>query len=279
LPARQPLAEQDVREQHRDHRVERAEHRHEGEQPVAARKREERVRGDVGEADRRDGEQVAPPDRERRAQRCRAREQDRKRADARADERRQRVPLPAAEAEEVDEQAERDRGRHREPHGAPALPRLRSPFLSRGEHRAAERGGRAHGRDDARALPGRERERERDDGAAGGDRRDDAHRPERQRAVERREPDAPADAGEEAERKRLSADVPADADRDQQRDESGPLRHDRHGERRQAPRQRSAGEVGDAPHERRREGERQRERVQAAIASSLPSVHRASTGP
>src|SRR5580765_6891558 len=52
LHARETLVEDDEREQYRHHRIERAEHRDERKQAAAAREGEQRVGGDVAEADR-----------------------------------------------------------------------------------------------------------------------------------------------------------------------------------------------------------------------------------
>ena len=141
--ARQPLAEQHVGEQHRRHRVERAEHRDEREQPVAAREREERVRRDVAEADR---ERPAASHRRgsgaTRGRRARAGAAG-ERADPGAGERRERAALAAPEPEEVGEEAERDRRQGCERDRPGAVRYLRPALLGRGEHGARERERRA----------------------------------------------------------------------------------------------------------------------------------------
>jgi hypothetical protein len=67
----------------------------------------------------------------------------------------------------------------------------------------------------------------------------------------------------------IPSDVAAEADRREQQHEPGGLRDDRDGERRQPPRQRTAGEVRRAPHDRRAEGEREGEEAQFRRSTSM----------
>jgi len=72
-------------------------------------------------------------------------------------------------------------------------------FLGRGEDGACE--GHARAADTSGAGDRRSPARaERDERAARDDRGDDAHRADRERAVEQREPDPAADTGEQTER-------------------------------------------------------------------------------
>ena len=115
------------------------------------------------------------------------------------------------------------------------------------------------------------------DRAAGDDRRDDAHRPERERLVERGQADPAADAGEHAEPERAPFDLAAgDRERDEQRREARGLRDHRHRDRRQPPREQPAAEVGEAP--RRRRGEREQD-GDRAHALKLIDRARAGAGP
>src|SRR5262249_11676190 len=117
-------------------------------------------------------------------------------------ERRERAPFPAAETEEIREEAERDRRDRGERDRAGTVRRLRTAFFRRSKHGASERDDGADRGQRSRPLAGRDRDRERHDRAAGDDRGDDAHRPQRQRLVEGGEPRSAADAREHADPQR-----------------------------------------------------------------------------
>ena len=218
---------------------------------MAAREREQGVGAYIGESDGHDRQQPSAADPQRRPAGDRDSEQEGERSHSCADERREGGALAAAEPEEVGEEAERAGCDNGERDRLRAFAGGRAALFDRGQDGASERDDGARERDGGRALAGCERDRERHDGAAGDDRRDDAHRPERERPVEGGEARAAADAGGEAERERASVDRPgADRDRDEQRGESGRLGHDRDGDRRQAARDEAAAEVGGAPDDR-----------------------------
>ena len=113
----------------------------------------------------------------------------------------------AAEAEEVLEGAERARGGDGEQHGPAPLRLGRAPLLDRREDGARERDDRAGEGQRGGPLAGRERDTERHERAAGDDRRDDAHRAERERLVERREAESAAHAGDQAEPERAAVEA------------------------------------------------------------------------
>ena len=143
----------------------------------------------------------------------------------------------------------------------PRAVRLRSRAAPRSRRARRRRARRAAPRDGERRRPlaGRDRERERHDRAAGDDRRDDAHRPERERLVERGEPGPAADA-RRARRARTSGRrarrrATASATSSATKPAACEITVDR--DRRQPPREQPAGEVGDAP--RRRRGEREQD--------------------
>ena len=90
--------------------------------------------------------------------------------------------------------------------------------------------------DRRRTLAGGERNDERHDRAARRDRRDDAHRPERERLVERRKPDPAAHAADHPKQERPRAEIASHPERDQQRNEARGLRDDRDREHREPAR-------------------------------------------
>ena len=80
-------------------------------------------------------------------------------------------------------------------------------FLDRRQHGTGERDRRAGKGEDGRAFTRSQREPEWDDGAAGRDRRDDAHRPSRQRGVEAGEPGTTADPSDHADPESTRVDM------------------------------------------------------------------------
>ena len=181
-------------------------------------------------------------------------EEHRQRAYARAEERRQRFAVLSRQAEEVDEEAERDRGHDREQHAA-AAPRVVGAVLLDGrEDRASESNDGAAERQPGRPLPRREREPERDHGPAGGERRDDAHRPDRKRLVVGGEPDPASETAQRADPERARVEVePVGREPAEERDEPGSLRENRDGHDGDAAGEEAAEEVRAAPGQGRTE--------------------------
>jgi len=133
---------------------------------------------------------------------------------------------------------------------------FRGAGLARDDHDPGQRERDAEPLEDARPLPARETVDDRDRRPGRRDRRDDAHRPECEALVERRQADRAAEAGEQAERERALVDrVARDRDGDEQRHEPRRLRDHRDRDRREPPREQPAREVRHAPGRRRRERE------------------------
>src|SRR4051794_40857755 len=145
--------------------------------------------------------------------------------------------------------------------------RWRLVELAGGEHRADDGG------DDARDLDGggRVAAGDADDhghgGTGGRDRRDDAHRADRERAVERTQRDGAGETrggrGPQVDQRRRIR--PRDRHPDGDGDQAGRLADEQHGEHAHAPALEAAEEVAEPPEERRRqtEGDREHERIVA----------------
>ncbi len=107
------------------------------------------------------------------------------------------------------------------------LARGGAPLFRRSEHGTCKRDSRPGECDRRGPLAGGDRDRERHDRAAGDDRRDDAHRANGERAVERRQAGAAAGSGGQADCERAAVEVgSAGGEDDQQRGEPGCLGHD-----------------------------------------------------
>ena len=158
----------------------------------------------------------------------------------------------AREAEEVDEEAERDRGCDREEDSAAPARVVRTTFLGRGENSSSQSDHRPAQREPGGPFAGGKRDPERDHGPAGGDGRDEAHRPDRERLVVGGEADPAAEAAERCDPEGTRVELePVGGQPDEERDEPGGLRPDRDGQDRDATREEPAEEVRAAPGEGR----------------------------
>ena len=240
--------------------------------PWPLAKREERVRRDVGEPDGRDRPQGRARDAKRRARHQRDREQQR-RASRRARRRASRARRPRG----CRGRGSRRRARARAPRRAPA----RLPGRAPATRRAAPRPTRAprprarlpappNASADGRSpvaiaiVNGHDR-------AAGDERRDDAHRPERERAVERGEPRAAAEPGQRAEPERARpSTLPRTPTATSSTMNPAACETTRDGEHGQALRQRAAGEVRRCPRRPTRRARVTRARALRAARRAWP---------
>ena len=262
LRARDALGEHDAGEHDRDRRVERADHRDDAEQPLGGGEREQRRgRGSRARRSAAAGAASRSRRRHRRAQR------QRDRAEQQRPRRRARTAATTARR--------RPRSRRRSARRScrsPSAASSASPSEARTARlgSAAPPGSRAASTMPtsasaipatwivARPLAADHADQHRDRGAGGRDRRDDAHRPDRQPAVEGRQRGAAGHAG--AERQRRRPPRPGTGRRTRARTRVPSATADQLGDeqdrdQRPAARLQAAHEVGGAPGQRGGEGE------------------------
>ena len=151
--------------------------------------------------------------------------------------------------------AERDGGQQGETRaGAQPAPRARRARLPSGEGDADDRHADANELNRARSLAAGEADRERDQRGRRGDRRDDAHRADREPLVQRADADRAAEACEHRpeDRQAVRRRLPADEDDCPEQDEPGGLRDREDGQHRHRPRLQAAEEVATLPTTRSR---------------------------
>ena len=258
----QPLVQDQVGERDGDDREQPAEHGGEAQQPAGGGDRERGVGAGVEQADHRQLGDRAPGD--ARGGRSGDDDQDRDGDGARGGDAGERVVLGGA-VEEDEREADAERGDQRELEG---LARIRGVLVAGLERRQRDAGERGDDPDPLQrlgTLAVEDAGEHGDDRARGHDRRDDAHRPDRERAVEAEHGDRAEQADEDAGGDGVGVGA---ADQQDQRERDQPDRlADERDHRGRVHAARAAGEeVRDAPHQRREE--RRADHVLAAAAAA-----------
>ena len=267
----QPLAQQHPGPHQGRHGVERAQDARHADQAARRGVGEQRVGRDVTEPDQRERGQVPSARAAHRARRDRGHAEDRDTGQPHPPQRvQQRDPRPAVEGEQ--REPEPDRGETGQQHG-PAGDRA-GELGAGGQGRTGHGDGHAGPHHGSRPLAPGDPEQDRHHGTQGGDRRDDAHRPGRQRRVEADQPDRAGHSGRERpDRPPVQAGCTLAQDEHGEDDQRARLREADDGRRRHGPRAQPGEEVGGAPQRARGQGQQGQHRGTVSRRAALPGGH------